>query len=412
MPRAERLRNLLRLALRSVLRQRARTAMTLAAIVFGVVGLILSGGFVQDIFFQLGEALIHSQSGHVQIAKAGFFEAGSRKPSEYLVPDHERVAARVAAAPETDAVMSRLGFSGLLTNGRTDLAVVGEGLEPEAEARLGTFLVLAAGRQLTDADRFGMLVGRGVARALRLEPGDRASLVVNTADGAMNTLEFDVVGVFQTFSKDYDARAVKIPLRAAQELLDSKGVNLLVVALKRTRDAPAVAARLAADAGTNGLDVRRWDELSDFYRATVELYERQFGVLQLIILAMVLLSVNNTVNMSVFERTGEFGTMRAVGNRGADVFALIVAENALLGAAGASLGVLLGVFLAGVVSAVGIPMPPPPNADIGYTAQIRVVPGVVAGAFGVGVLATILAAIPPAIRVARTSVVDALRENV
>ena len=39
-------------------------------------------------------------------------------------------------------------------------------------------------------------------------------------------------------------------------------------------------------------------------------------MLQLIILAMVLLSVMNTVNMTVFERDGEFGTMRALGNRG------------------------------------------------------------------------------------------------
>ena len=54
-------------------------------------------------------------------------------------------------------------------------------------------------------------------------------------------------------------------------------------------------------------------------------------VLQLIILAMVLLSVTNTVNMTIFERTGEFGTMRALGNRGVDVFALILTEGALLG---------------------------------------------------------------------------------
>ncbi len=46
---------------------------------------------------------------------------------------------------------------------------------------------------------------------------------------------------------------------------------------------------------------------------------------------MVLLSVANTVNMSVFERIGEFGTMRALGNRGRQVFALILIESVLLG---------------------------------------------------------------------------------
>ena len=57
-------------------------------------------------------------------------------------------------------------------------------------------------------------------------------------------------------------------------------------------------------------------------------------------------------------------------------------------------------------------MPPPPNTDIGYTAQIRLVPSVIAGAFATGLLATVLASIAPALRVARTQVVDALRQNV
>ena len=39
-----------KLALRNVLRQKIRTAMTLAAIIFGVIGLVLSGGFFQGIF--------------------------------------------------------------------------------------------------------------------------------------------------------------------------------------------------------------------------------------------------------------------------------------------------------------------------------------------------------------------------
>ena len=404
--------DLIRLAARNVRRQRLRTAMTLAAIVFGVAGMILSGGFVQDILFQLGEALIHSQSGHLQVAKSGFFTLGSRKPDQYVIAKPEEVRARVAALPEVDDVMQRLSFSGLLTNGRSDLAIVGEGLEPEREARLGSFLVLAAGRTLGDKDRYGILLGHGVARALKLAPGDRASLVVNTADGAMNTLDFEVVGVFRSFSKDYDARAVKIPLAAAQELLDSKGANVLVASLKRTADTGRVTQLLGASLGSQQLEVKRWDELNDFYAKTVELYSRQFGVLQLIILAMVLLSVTNTVNMTVFERTGEFGTMRALGNRGADVFALILVESTLLGLVGAAAGALLGVFLAWIISTIGIPMPPPPNADIGYTAQIRIVPSVVAGAFAIGVLATVLAAIAPALRVARTQVVDALRQNV
>jgi putative ABC transport system permease protein len=72
----------------------------------------------------------------------------------------------------------------------------------------------------------------------------------------------------------------------------------------------------------------------------------------------------------------------------------------------------LGVALALVISAVGIPMPPPPNANLGYTGFIRVVPAVLALAFVVGFAATLLAAVLPAMRVSRMPVVDALRANV
>jgi putative ABC transport system permease protein len=76
------------------------------------------------------------------------------------------------------------------------------------------------------------------------------------------------------------------------------------------------------------------------------------------------------------------------------------------------LGVLGGALLALLISHVGIPMPPPPNADLGYTARIRLTPSGTAAAFAVGLLATIAAAVPPALRVSRMSVAQQLRHNV
>ena len=67
------------------------------------------------------------------------------------------------------------------------------------------------------------LVGQGVARALQLKPGDYLTLLVSTTDGALNSLEFEVIGIFRTFARDYDNRAVRIPLAAAQELVGTRG---------------------------------------------------------------------------------------------------------------------------------------------------------------------------------------------
>ena len=115
--------------------------------------------------------------------------------------------------------------------------------------------------------------------------------------------------------------------------------------------------------------------------------------------------------MSIFERIGEFGTLMALGDRSGNVFRLILAENVLLGLLGGIAGALLGVGLAYLLSAIGIPMPPPPNSNSGYIATIRVDPLTVASAIVIGFIATVIAALLPARRVSRIPIVDALRQN-
>jgi putative ABC transport system permease protein len=401
----------LKLAFRNTFRHRARTLLTLGVIVAGVVAIIVAGGFIADVFVQLREATIHSQLGHIQIYRHGYRQHGAASPYKYLIEDPGTITGKLTGRPGVANAMGRLNFSGMLNNGRTDIAILGEGLEADKESQLGTSIALVAGRKLTDADAFGIMLGEGVARAANLGPDDRATLVVSTPDGAINSLDFDVVGVFRTFSKDYDARTVRVRLAAAQELLTVRAVNTLVVALHDTEATDDVAKSIRATLDAQLFEVRTWLELADFYGKTVALYRRQFMVLQIIVLVAVLLSVANSINVTVFERTGEFGTLMALGDRGKDVFWLIVAESVILGLVGGSVGAAAGSAVASAVSAVGIPMPPPPNSELGYTAQLRVTPDNLIWGMLTAVGATCLAAILPARRVARMRVVDALRHN-
>ena len=403
---------MLQLALRNLLGQRLRTGMTLGAVCFGVVSLVLSGGFIEDMFIQLREAVIHSQFGHIQVNARGFFEKGARAPDKFLIDDPEPLRRMIAELPGVDDVMERVSFSGLLSTGRSDRSIVGDGVQPGRENKLGTFIRIEAGRSLNDRDLYSIVVGKGLADAFRIRLGDRVTLLVSTSGGALNTLDFDVVGIFKSFSRDYDAHAVRVPLVAAQKLLNADGVNTLVVSLKDTLDTPRIAALLAQRLDLGKFEIKKWNELTDFYDKTVTLYDRQFGVLRLIVLIMVLLGVANSVNMSAFERVGDFGTMMALGNRRNVIFRLVILENVLIGAIASAAGLLVGVLLAWVISAMGIPMPPPPSSEVGYTAQIRVVPKELVLAFVVGFVATVAAAVFPARRVTRIPVVDALRQNV
>jgi putative ABC transport system permease protein len=127
---------------------------------------------------------------------------------------------------------------------------------------------------------------------------------------------------------------------------------------------------------------------------------------------MVLLSVANSVNMTLFERVAEFGTMRALGERASRIVTLVLLESAIAGVIGGASGVLIGYLLSLLISTIGIPMPPPPNANVGYTALIRTVPSELAVSFLVGFIATVAAAVLPARRIVRIPIVDALRQSV
>lgn len=399
------------LALRNVFRQKARSAATLIAISVGVASLILAGGFVQDIFIQLGEAIIHAQTGHIQITKKGYYEGRVRAPEKYLIEQPDKLKVGVGETAGVEKVFARLNFTGVLNNGKRDLGIIGEGVEPGSEVQMSTYLRYIEGRPLTDKDVDGIIVGQGVAQSLGLKIGERVNLVISLAQGAVNTLDFEVVGVFQSFSKEFDARAVRIPLLAAQELMDTQGVHVLVAMLHETKDTEKVAHALTARFAEQGLEVARWNKLSDFYEKTIELYDRQFGVLRLIILLMVLLSVTNSVNMSIFERTREFGTVIALGTRRATLFKTVMTESMIIGSIGALAGMLAGSLLALIISAIGIPMPPPPNANLGYTAEIRLTLNQVLVSGLIGFIATCLAAIRPAMRVAKLDVIEALRHG-
>jgi len=398
------------LAARNIGRSRTRSALSLAAIAVGVAALILSGGFINDLIFRLGEALIHSQSGHVQVARPGYFSSGSRAPGKNLIAEDQAQASQIAKLPGVKALMRRIGFSALLSNGRSSYPVAGEGIEAEQEAQLASAVLMLQGRRLSPKDRYAAIVGAGVARALDLKPGSSISLVAPTVDEAMNTLELEVVGVFQSFSRDYDDRTIKLPLQTAQELLDTRGVNALVLLLHDTGQTAQVARAVREKAANAALEVKTWEVLNDFYWKAVALYERQFGVLRIIVLLMVLLAVVGAVNVGVLERAGEFGTMRALGNKSADVMGLVLLEGALMGTLGAALGAALGYAAARLISDIGIPMPPPPNSNFEFTAAIRLDAWVIASAFAIGLAATVLASIAPALRVSRMPVIQALRE--
>jgi putative ABC transport system permease protein len=133
--------------------------------------------------------------------------------------------------------------------------------------------------------------------------------------------------------------------------------------------------------------------------------------MKLIIAAIIVLSISNTMMMSVMERTGEVGTSMALGNSRRDMLSQFIGEGLILGMAGALIGVVLGTALAALISYIGIPMPPPPGATEGFTAKIRVTPALSMQALMLAIITTLIASAYPAWKASRMIIVDALRHN-
>src|SRR5213595_1519320 len=108
-----------KLASRNISRHRARTLISLCAIAFGVVALLLAGGFTEWIFWAIREAAIQTGLGHIQISRPGFREAGFADPRAYLLSPAAAELKIIKAVPEVEVIDERLVVSGLASSGET-----------------------------------------------------------------------------------------------------------------------------------------------------------------------------------------------------------------------------------------------------------------------------------------------------
>jgi putative ABC transport system permease protein len=107
----------------------------------------------------------------------------------------------------------------------------------------------------------------------------------------------------------------------------------------------------------------------------------------------------------------EIGTVMALGKRRKAVLRMFIIEGVILGLLGGALGVVVGYLLAHLISAIGIPMPPPPGMAKGYIGEIMITPLLVLDALLLAVGTTLIASIVPAWRASNVIIVDALRHQ-
>lgn len=414
------LRRLAYIAWRNVFRNKRRGLLTLAVLVIGSTGLILIGGFFDNILLGLRDQLIHSQAGHLQVTARDFFHKGVTDPLEYLLNDVSQLQEEIESLPHVLYTVPRLQVSGMASSDNASVAALVLGTDAERESKMGSYrndnskisaVQIVEGRDLRADDPYGAVLGKGLLSALGLKIGDAVTVLSMRKGGALDSAQYIVRGSFVTVMKEIDDRVIRVNLETAQKLAGVPGhAHSLLLVLDQTDNTPVAWAALADLIRRRGWDVewRAWHELMPFYSQSRAMLKKIERTIQVIVCIVFFFSIANTVNMSLLERIREFGTMMAIGNPRAAIFLAIVLEVLFLGLMGGTAGLLIGGAAAKLVSVLGIEMPPPPQGSNPYFAMITLSPALLIRIFLIAVGATVLSGLVPAYRAVHFRIVRAL----
>lgn len=459
------------LALRNLVRNRRRSLTTLFAMGIGVVTILVFGGYSRNVTYGLQTGFV-LRGGHLQVQRKDYFLYGTGNPAAYGITDYQKVIATVkhdpVLAPMLTVVTPTISVGGIAGNYAAGVSrtIIGAGVVVEDRNRMrkwndyGLPLNIQAS-PLTGTASDAVVVGNGVARVLELcgplevpncvrkakavtkpemkdapgAPADitalaalearpaakheeaRIELLAANVHGAPNVASLHVVKAERQGFKELDDMFVGMHLSQAQRLLygsERPQATAVVIQLKHTAQIPAAKARLeallASTLKDEPLEVQDFAALNPFYGQAVGMFAAIFGFMAVLIGAIVLFTVGNTMSMAVVERTTEIGTLRAMGLRRAGIRNLFVCEGLLLGVIGAIAGTVAALAIAWLINHGGLTWLPPGQVDpVPLTVRVWGETRMVL-ATGLGLaLVAVISAWWPARRASRMLIVDALR---
>lgn len=460
------------LAWRNVRRNARRSILTLFALAVGSMAVLLFSGYVTDTVQGLQTSTVRT-TGHFQLVANGYLQFGRGNPGRFAIRNADAVIDALRADPTLRPMLvlatPELAVEGIAGSAETSTSTSfsGVGVLPADHARqlawdgFGIGIRPSASDLRADAPESGV-IGHGLAqllglcarlalddcRALPTEqaqettsggagselPADIAALstrdapaaqqagppqidlLTASATGNPNVVRMTVGAVKQQAIREVDSMYVSMPLALAQRLVfgpGQHGASAIVLQLRQTSDMDAAAVAIRRIVKQHGwpLELVSFHEISSVYDQIVENYSMIFQFIATLIVLITLFSIANAINMAISERTGEIGTLRALGFPRATIRSIFIAEGAVIGAVGATLGVLLAIGIAyGVINAGGFSWTPPGRSTpIPIRVEMFSGPWLILGT-AIGLIVTaILSAIVPASRAARLEITEALR---
>ena len=403
---------LLKLAWKNVWRNRLRSGIMVAAMVFGLLGVILMVGFVKAMADNMLENAIKYQTAHLQVHNPDFLV---NEDLEAWMPNADAVAADIRGIPGVEGVTVRHVVDGMLASAASTRGVRINGIITADEAVV-TYLKesIVEGEILPVKGRNPILVSRRSADKLNLRLKSKVVLTFSDLNGEVSGAAFRVCGFFSTPSTGFDESNVFV--RRA-DLTGYTGLDQFHEIAIRLEDGDAVDVfkhRLATAAGDKGV-VQDWGEIQPVLAAMKGTMAISNAIIIGVFVTALGFGIINIMLMSVFERTREFAMLMAVGMTGGKVLKLVVMESLMLGSVGSVLGLGASILMIAITGTVGLPFGRMAEGMGAFGLDAVLYPEVAAttylGTLAVLLVTSVLAALYPARQILKKRLSEALQEK-
>lgn len=331
------IRLLLPLAWRNLWRNPRRTLITVLVVSVGMWSILTFSVMLKAWAASSRDTTLRLLTAEAQIHATGYLD----DPTAAHRFDPERLV-RLLHAPAVKDFAARVRVSAIMQSEYKTLPVTLVGVSPDSERKISSLpSQIVQGRYLVGPQDDTIILGRDLAKKLKTRVGKRVVLMAQSVDGVLAERAFRVVGLF-TSTQEAEDRFAFTGIGVAQALtgMGSKVSEIAFNAADGTALGPLIATMQRA---APGLDVRSWQTLEPMVYA-VSTFFNEFVLMWLwVMFAMMSIGIVNAQLMAVFERTREFGLLRALGMRPWLVLAEVGLESFLLIGFGIAAGVVLSV---------------------------------------------------------------------
>jgi putative ABC transport system permease protein len=383
---------ILNLAYKNLFRNKRRTLFAIFIAAAGYAAMATALGYYNFSIYALQEMTIRNGfggaggTGHIQIKDKRSIENQETYTLEYGLTDYQNTIKTLKTQPEVDYILPRIEFGGLVSTGEKSFPFIGYGIESFQESNLRGGLseinpALKLGEEIAPLknSEYGVILGKKLASSLGAKVGDPLMLYGSTVHGAVNAVDVELVGIISTGLNETDKYYLLTHIDLVQHLVNTDKITLISVMFKN-RDSldhkvekinTIMASTFDTDgSGRNFNTIVTWESLAEYYTSAKDLFNMIFTFMGVIILAIVVLSCWNIMNMATMERIREIGTLIAIGIKNINVTILFLLEAFLISVIGLVLGFIAQIIISFGVNSLNIQMPPPPGMNQGYTLQI------------------------------------------